>query len=328
MATARMSSCRGRSASSHDRGSSVIDMSEAAFVGVDWGTSSFRLWVLSREGTPLASSRSNEGMQHCTVTGFRPVLEKHLQVVGAPDGLTILVCGMAGARQGWVEAQYIHTPTSLNDLHARAISVPDAGRDVRILPGLAQVSVEAPNVMRGEETQLLGAIDEGFTGLVCMPGTHCKWVSVDNGSVVEFSTFMTGELFSVIGKHSILMHAIEPGEAPTFDDPAVRSAIALVRDDASALMSALFSIRAGQLLGFETKAEGAAHLSGLLIGAEISAARKQYGADRIVLIGSGALGNLYEAALTDVGLSVSTIDAEQAVRSGLAKAAARIWEKD
>ena len=304
-------------------------MSEAAFVGVDWGTSSFRLWVLSREGTPLASSRSNEGMQHCTVAGFRPVLEKHLQVVGAPDGLTILVCGMAGARQGWVEAQYIHTPTSLNDLHARAISVPDAGRDVRILPGLAQVSVEAPNVMRGEETQLLGAIDEGFTGLVCMPGTHSKWVFVDNGSVVEFSTFMTGELFSVIGKHSILMHAIEPGEAPTFDDPAVRSAIALVRDDASALMSALFSIRAGQLLGFETKAEGAAHLSGLLIGAEISAARKQYGAvDRIVLIGSGALGHLYEAALTDVGLSVSTIDAEQAVRSGLAKAAARIWEKD
>jgi 2-dehydro-3-deoxygalactonokinase len=307
----------------------VIDMSEAAFVGVDWGTSSFRLWVLSREGTALASSRSNEGMQHCTVAGFRPVLEKHLQVVAAPDALPILVCGMAGARQGWVEAQYVQTPTPLNDLHARAISVPDAGRDVRILPGLAQVSAAAPNVMRGEETQLLGAIGEGFTGLVCMPGTHCKWVAVDNGSVMQFSTFMTGELFSVIGRHSILMHAIEPGDAPTFDDPAVRRAIAVVRDDPSALMSALFSIRAGQLLGFETKAEGAAHLSGLLIGAEISAARKRYGAvDRIVLIGSGALGNLYEAALTDAGFSVSTIDAEEAVRSGLAKAAARLWEKD
>jgi 2-dehydro-3-deoxygalactonokinase len=304
----------------------VTDLSEAAFVGVDWGTSSFRLWVLSRAGMPLASSRSNEGLQHCTVAGFRPVLEQHLQTVGAPEALPVLVCGMAGARQGWVEAEYAHTPTPLGDLHARAIRVPDAGRDVRILPGVAQVSAEAPNVMRGEETQLLGAIDEGFTGLVCMPGTHCKWVSVNNGNVVGFSTFMTGELFSVIGKHSILMHAIEPGDAPTFDDPAVRSAIALVREDASALMSALFSIRAGQLLGFETKAAGAAHLSGLLIGAEISAARKQYGAaEPIVLIGSGALGKLYEAALTDAGFSVSTIDAEEAVRSGLAKAAARIW---
>lgn len=305
-------------------------LSEASFVGVDWGTSSFRLWLMAADGTPLASSRSGEGMLHCSSSGgFQPVLDKHLAEVRAPEGLPVLICGMAGARQGWVEAAYVHTPTALGDLHGRAISVPVEGRDIRILPGIAQVLAEAPNVMRGEETQLLGSIADGFTGLVCMPGTHCKWVAIDGGTIVRFASFMTGELFSVISKHSILMHAVDEGAPPGFDDPTFRAAIDAVRDDASVALSALFSIRAGQLLGFEKKAEGAAHLSGLLIGAEVAAAKSLYGAPSdIVLVGSGALGSLYEAVLTDAGYRVRVVDAEEAVRNGLAKAAARLWVKD
>ncbi|TKT82415.1 2-dehydro-3-deoxygalactonokinase [Aquamicrobium sp. LC103] len=306
----------------------MVDQTKASFVGVDWGTSSFRLWVMAADGTPLAASRGDEGMLHCNVHGFQPVLDKHLRNAGANDDLPVLICGMAGARQGWIEAPYAPTPTHLSELHERAIAVPAEGRDIRILPGIAQVSADAPNVMRGEETQLLGSIADGFSGLVCMPGTHCKWVSIDDGDVTGFATFMTGELFSVISKHSILVHALEAGGAPAADDPAFRAAVASVRDDGAAAFASLFAIRAGQLLGFESREQGAAHLSGLLIGAEIAAAKSLFGVPgKIVLVGSGALGKLYETVLADAGYAVDVADAEESVRNGLAKAAARLWTR-
>ena len=183
-----------------------------AFVAVDWGTSSFRGWLMSAKGDVLAESRGSEGMLHCAGTGFAPVLRDHLAKLGAPQEMPVLICGMAGARQGWVEAPYLNTPTRLDALHEGAVRV-DAGSstDIRILPGIAQARADRPDVMRGEETQLLGMIDPGFTGLVCIPGTHSKWVRIEAGAIVEFATYMTGELFSVISQHSILSHAVEAG---------------------------------------------------------------------------------------------------------------------
>ena len=181
----------------------------AAFVVVDWGTSSFRGWLMSADGAVLAESRGGEGMLHCAGgAGFAPVLRDHLARLGAPAGAPVLICGMAGARQGWVEAPYLKVPTRLDALHEGAIRI-DAPGDIRILPGIAQARADRPDVMRGEETQLLGVTEPGFTGLVCIPGTHSKWIRIEDGRVVEFSTYMTGELFSVIAQHSILAHAIE-----------------------------------------------------------------------------------------------------------------------
>src|SRR5262249_54220513 len=154
-----------------------------------------------------------EGMLHCMVAGFAPVLRDHLARLGAPAAGPVLICGMAGARQGWVEAPYLKTPTRLDDLHAGAIRV-DAPGDIRILPGIAQDLPERPDVMRGEETQLLGVTEADFSGLVCVPGTHSKWVRIDAGQIVEFSTYMTGELYAVMAQHSLLAHAIDP-TAPT-----------------------------------------------------------------------------------------------------------------
>ena len=124
-----------------------------------------------------------------------------------PEATPVLICGMAGARQGWVEAPYLKTPTRLDALHEGAVRV-DAGADIRILPGIAQARADRPDVMRGEETQLLGVLDPGFAGLVCIPGTHSKWIRIEAGEIVEFATYMTGELFSVISQHSILSHAV------------------------------------------------------------------------------------------------------------------------
>ena len=295
-----------------------------AFVTVDWGTSSFRGWLMSAKGEAIAESRGGEGMLHCVTSGFAPVLRDHLARLGAPDGLPVLICGMAGARQGWREAPYLKTPTRLDALHEGAIRV-DAPGDIRILPGIAQARADRPDVMRGEETQLLGVTEADFTGLVCIPGTHSKWIRIEQGHVVEFSTYMTGELFSVISQHSILAHAIETDGSSQADSSPFREGLAAALAAPSGLSASLFRLRAAQLLGFEQRSDGAARLSGLLIGTEIADVRHQYGVQALRLIAAGQLGRLYEAALTAQGFDVTAVDAEQASRLGLSKAAMNIW---
>lgn len=280
---------------------------------------------MSADGAALAESRSSEGMLHCVSAGFAPVLREHLTRLGAAEGTPVLICGMAGARQGWVEAPYLKTPTRLDALHEGAIRV-DAPGDIRILPGIAQARPDRPDVMRGEETQLLGVTEPGFTGLVCIPGTHSKWITIEAGHIVEFSTYMTGELFSVISQHSILTHAIEATDAVAMDDQPFREGLARALAQPTALTASLFRLRASQLLGFEQRSDGAARLSGLLIGSEIADAAHRHGPSRSVrLIAAGALGRLYAAALAAQGLDVMTVDAEQASRLGLGKAAMHIW---
>src|SRR5262245_21535309 len=244
---------------------------------------------MSADGKALAESRGSEGMLHCAGTGFAPVLGDHLARLGAPAGAPVLICGMAGARQGWAEAPYLKTPTRLDALHEGAIRI-DVPGDIRILPGIAQARVDRPDVMRGEETQLLGVTEPGFSGLVCIPGTHSKWIRIDAGRVVEFSTYMTGELFSVISQHSLLAHAVETAVAPA-DSEAFRDGVARALAEPTALTASLFRLRAAQLLGFEQRADGAARLSGLLIGAELADAARRFGPIRAVrLIAAGALG--------------------------------------
>jgi 2-dehydro-3-deoxygalactonokinase len=294
-------------------------------VVVDWGTSSFRSWLLSADGATLAESRSSEGMLHCVGAGFAPVLSEHLARLGAPQGTPVLICGMAGARLGWVEAPYLKVPTRLDALHEGAIRVDTPG-DVRILPGIAQARADEPDVMRGEETQLLGVTEPGFTGLVCIPGTHSKWVRIDAGRVVEFSTYMTGELFSVISQHSILSHAVATDGPPPADSQSFRDGLAKALLRPTALTASLFRLRASQLLGFEHRTDGAARLSGLLIGTELADAAERLGPLRSVrLIAAGPLGRLYDAALRERGVEVTVVDAEQASRLGLGKAALNIW---
>ena len=307
---------------------STADRSSSAFVAVDWGTSSFRGWLMAADGTVLAESRGPEGMLHCAGSGFAPVLRDHLGKLGASEHLPVLICGMAGAKQGWVEAPYLKTPTRLDTLYEGAIQV-DAPGDVRILPGVAQARADQPDVMRGEETQLLGITEPDFTGLVCIPGTHSKWVRIENGVVVAFTTYMTGELFSVMAQHSILKHAIEAAGPLTQDGAPFREGLAAAQDVPSGLTASLFRLRAAQLLGFEQRADGAARLSGLLIGSEIVDATQRFGnSHQLRLLATGSLGALYKAALTASSFDVTMIDAEQASRRGLAKAAIHIWEAE
>lgn len=298
------------------------------YAAADWGTSSFRLWIIGEDGSVLAERRSGEGMTTAAKTGFHAVLDSHLSAVDAPPHLPVVICGMAGARQGWKEAGYVDAPAALAAIAGKAIAVPDVDRDIRILPGLAQRDGRCPDVMRGEETQLLGAT--GMLGrghyLVCMPGTHSKWVRLCDETVEGFSTFMTGELFEVISRHTILSHAVADAEAIEADDPAFLDAVARAKESPALATNMIFAVRARQLLHGVSAAEAKARLSGTLIGLEIAGALASVeSGDGICLVGSGRLGALYRAALESQGFALQLVDADEAVRAGLSAAAQTIW---
>ena len=211
-------------------------------------------------------------------------------------------------------------------LYTKALFEVPALGDIRILPGIAQRSAARPDVMRGEETQLLGIVARDFSGLICIPGTHSKWVRLEAGGIVEFTTYMTDELFSALTQHSVLTHAVDTGAALSDANQPFRDGLAVGKSEPAGLPASLFRLRAAQLLGFEQRADGAAYTSGLLIGTEIAAAAKRYGPQQpLRLLGAGHLGRLYQAALAEVGFDATVLDAEQASQLGLTKAAISIW---
>ncbi|MDN5926762.1 MAG: 2-dehydro-3-deoxygalactonokinase [Hyphomicrobiales bacterium] len=294
---------------------------------IDWGTSTFRLWVLDADGNVLAERRTDDGLQSMGgMGGFPGIMESHLAETGAPASLPVIVCGMAGARQGWVEARYLDTPTPLGCVVEGAVRVEGLSRDVRILPGVAQRDPDHPDVIRGEETQLLGALASDVEdGLFCMPGTHSKWVALRAGTLEAFATYMTGELFGLLSRQSILAHAIDDPKVKP-DDPDFLSAVEAGTARPADIANRVFEIRPAQLLGFSPAGSGAARLSGVLIGTEITGARARFGRlDHVHLIASGSLSKLYAGALEASGSTVTMLDADEVVRLGLYTAARRIW---
>jgi 2-dehydro-3-deoxygalactonokinase len=304
------------------------------FVAVDWGTSSLRLWLIGADGAIRAETRSAEGMDHVPAGGFEAVLRARLEDLGpslasVDRPVPVVLCGMVGARQGWKEAGYLDVPVPLTAVADRATRVAADGLDARILPGLARRDPAHPDVMRGEETQLLGVVlhDPQATGMVCMPGTHSKWVLLEGGRVSAFQTVMTGELFAVLSQTSILRHSI--GGAESSGDPdsaAFRAGLADGLSDPRTTINRLFSIRARGLLFGGTGVEAADRLSGLLIGSEIAGAMgRTPGIASVRLVASGRLARLYTAALDAASVQSDIIDADDAVRSGLVHAARRFW---
>jgi len=305
---------------------------EAFALAADWGTTSLRLWAFSHDGKTLAQRRSSEGLNALRREDFEPVLRSHIAHLQAevsfPSPLPVVLCGMAGARQGWQEAPYLTVPAQLDGMIAQAVSLKLPGIDIRILPGLAQRNPEHPDVMRGEETQLLGLASKcsDFSGLVCMPGTHSKWVRLENGSVEEFTTSITGELFGLLSKQSILRHSIGEAAASAEPTPAFRQGVAEGLADPSQLLTRLFALRARDLLFASTGPEAADHLSGLLIGTEAAAnLRGVPKVSEIAIIADTKFMQLYAFAIGEAGYPLAAHDADAAVQAGLFQAAHKFW---
>ena len=288
------------------------------WIAVDWGTTRLRVWAM--QGLKAVQSRnSDKGMGGLSRDGFEPALLDLIHDwLPASGRMPIIACGMVGARTGWAEAEYRAVPCPPLDPHqAIRPAVRDARLDVRILPGLSQ---SAPaDVMRGEETQIAGylASDPGFDGTLCLPGTHCKWVRIARGRVEAFQTYMTGEMFSLISRQSVLRLSLG-GAVP--DAGAAASGAADALADPHAAQRELFSLRAGALLHNLVPEQAAGRLSGLLIGAELGAARDFWHNRKTIIIGAPELAALYETPMRASGADVARMDGGQLVLAGLSAA--------
>jgi 2-dehydro-3-deoxygalactonokinase len=271
-------------------------------IAVDWGTSSLRAYRLDAQGSVVDSRTSNQGILNVAPGQFPRVLEE--QISGWDEG-PIVMSGMVGSRQGWVEVPYVQCPAGFDEIAAKLVKVAWANREGWIVPGLAcSDTAGVPDVMRGEETQILGC---GVEGTICLPGTHSKWVLVKNGRIERFSTSMTGEVYAVLKQHSILGRMMEQG-AP--DDGAFAEGIER-SGEAGGLLHHLFGVRTRGLMGELSAAASASYLSGILIGHEL----RSFALERFSLLGAPELTALYARAAQALGVETRTLDPNAAVRS-------------
>ena len=295
------------------------------WVAVDWGTSNVRAWGLDGDGAVTFSTASESDMGRIGRDDYPGVLAGLLSNQVLPEPLDVVVCGMAGARQGWIEAKYLELPADLASLAQAAVvpaTVPD-GLRVRVLPGVCQRG-SREDVMRGEETQLLGlmALRPAFAGTVVMPGTHSKWARIDAGRLTGFNTTMTGELYDVLGTHSVLRHSLGGERTGPATEDGVTAGLEAGLEDPGRLTSLLFRTRAASLLSERGSDWCSGYLSGLLVGTEIGGNRDllRASAGPIPLIGSERLCRLYGAALDRIGIVSESIDATRATIAGLTAA--------
>lgn len=289
-------------------------MSRPGWIALDWGTSRLRSWAMRRDGTVLGERSSDAGMGRLAPEGFEAALRALAGDWFEHGPVPIIACGMVGARQGWTEAAYASVPCPpLSPTLARAPS----GLDVSIIPGLSQA--DPADVMRGEETQIAGflALNPGWEGVLCLPGSHSKWAHLSAGEVVSFRSFLTGELFAALSTHTVLRHSLAN---EGWDEAAFDAGVAETLSRPERLASALFSIRAEGLLHGRSGAVQRARLSGLLIGAELAAAKPYWLGQQIGVIGAGGLAGLYVRALAAQGAPATQANDTAVTLAGLTAA--------
>jgi len=281
------------------------------FIAVDWGTTNRRAYLLTAEGGQGDSFEDDLGLMGVPRGGFPAAVAGIRERLGDRP---MLLAGMVGSNRGWREAPYVPAPAGGEDL-ARAILWVEPGR-TGIVPGVSQSGAAGADVMRGEEVQVVGAVAAGLVprdATICHPGTHAKWIEVEGGRIASFRTMMTGELFSLIKKHSILADQLD-GE--DHDGASFREGVAEGLGGASPV-ARLFGVRARHLLG-EYQGEPASYVSGLLIGCDVRAALAlRRGADPVLLLGRPELCTLYAVALGEAGVETRTADGAEAFLGGI-----------
>jgi len=274
-------------------------------IAVDWGTSSLRGARLDESGRVLEEKGAPLGILNVPNGDFAGVFEAQFADWMKP-GTRCLISGMAGSRQGWAEAPYVACPAGPDEL-AKHLHWIERDR-IALVPGLSDAQGDVPDVMRGEEVQIFGAMRlAGLAdGLFVLPGTHSKWATVRGGKVMGFRTFITGEVYGLFAQHSILARTLD-ANAP-LDKAAFRRGVARAGDGEGLLHNA-FGVRALGLFGRLSPAESASYLSGLLIGEELG--QQPLPSDgEVIVIGASALVARYALALEERGAKVRTFGAE------------------
>lgn len=293
-------------------------MTQAGWIAVDWGTTHLRAYAMGPSGV-FAEATSADGMGTLTRDGYEPALLRLVEPwLAAGRATQVIACGMVGSRQGWQEAPYRGVPCAPLDA-GQLIAVPthDPRLAVRLVPGLKQT--QPADVMRGEETQIAGALAlmPDFDGVLCLPGTHSKWVQVSAGEVVSFQTFMTGELFALLSTQSVLRHGMA-GDG--WEDAAFDAALSETLSRPERIGARLFALRAEGLIAGLGAAAAKARLSGLLIGLELAGSRAYWLGQPMAIIGADRLSALYARALAAQGASPRLLSARDTVIAGLSAA--------
>lgn len=290
------------------------------YLAVDWGTTNVRAWRVGPSGTPLASKQFRLGvsqLEHGTAAG---VFEREIRPALEAEALPALMCGMIGSDLGWRSIPYVGCPAGAHELAAQIADVSESGPAVRIVPGLSCAGVAgAPDVIRGEETQAIGWMTDAperaaGVHVLCQPGTHSKWMLIENGQIVRFLTAMTGELFDVLSHHSVLRAETDAEDGEAFDDGLAAAG------DGDALSTRLFSARSRIVAGGASPDTASSYLSGLLIGAEIAATPGLLGVApgaTVVVLGAAELCARYSRALRRARYGVREQDGGETVLAGL-----------
>ena len=286
----------------------------------DWGTSRLRLYL--RQGKMVLDRRDGPGISALS----QSPRDTFLDLVGdwrEAGPSQALLCGMVGSRNGWREAAYAPCPANAADIRERLLHLDADGLPVAIVPGLScRNALGGPDVMRGEETQILGALSlnpELAKGrhLLALPGTHTKWVVVEDGSITSFLTAPVGEIYALLREHSILAKAA-PGDGPESPEGFARGVARIVEHGPARLPHLIFETRSRQLLDGLPKDEAMGFLSGLLIASDTATTSSWFGdLGQVSLIGAPALSALYAQAIAAHGGTSVAVDGDAAVLAGL-----------
>ena len=301
-------------------------MSRAAFIAGDWGTSRLRLYLCDEDGHVLARAEGEGASVPDCAGRFAAAVAPWDHAHGQ---LPALLSGMVGSTIGWREVPYLKCPAKPAAIAAAALRFEVDGRAVAILPGLScTATTGAPDVMRGEETQILGALrlhPELGRGrhVICLPGTHAKWVALEDGAVRQFQTALSGELFELLRRHSVL--ARDGGEVAV-NDAFLRGLEFAKANREADLLYLVFSTRARVVTGEMAKSDAASYLSGLIVGKDVATAAALFDLGASVpLVCAPALTALYARALAAYDVKSVAIDGDQASLSGLILAHAEIF---
>ena len=296
-------------------------MTPPALIALDWGSSSFRAYLVSGDGAILDEIATADGIAAVAPGAFPATLARLVGrwLAGRPE-LPVIASGMVGSRHGWREAPYVACPADPEAIAARLIAVEGDGLRVHIAPGLSTEGVDGePDVMRGEEVEILGVADAGTgAGLIVLPGSHSKWAQLEESRVLGFKTFVTGELFAAVRDHTLIgafarAAPAEPSRA-AFAHGVARGAAAARGEAGAGLLGALFGARALPLAGRLAEADAGDYLSGLLIGAEIAEARRLFPAGEPQIAGAKPLVQRYLAAFDALGQRAAAAPARAAAR--------------
>ena len=284
------------------------------WIAVDWGTSSFRAYLVE-DKVVKDTIETKDGMKFIKDNDFENTF---INLIGKwlikNKKTDVLASGMLGARQGWIEAPYEKAPCNLNNLNFISPTLIDSRVSLKIFSGISQN--DPPDVMRGEETQIAGFLSDNFQfkGSICLPGTHSKWVQVNQNNLEKFKTFMTGELFEIISKNSVLVHSVVSDE---FDKAEFLKSADKILKCPKLFGNSLFQLRADDLINSGSAVIYKSRLSGYLLGLELLGSLEFWENNDIVLIGNKNLVDLYGDVLISKVSSIQKFTSKDMILKGL-----------